>query len=166
MSFLAPLLLGVLALAGELFLREALALDRWAPDLAVVLVLYLGTARGLAGAGLVALLGLLADGFASGPAGFHMASYLLTFLGAVVLGHQVRFRGVVGHLLLGAAGGLVALFVSALLARLAFGAALQDRIADLVVPRVAVVALAVPWLFPIFDRVEALVGHRPDKDVL
>ena len=167
MRYLLPLLLAVLALCGELFLREALALDRWAPDLFTVLILFLGTARGLSVTPLVALLGALADGFAGSPLGLHMTHALLLYLAAALLASQVRFRGPLGNALLGVAGGFISLALLALLGRVFLGdTLLAARVADLLVPRVAVVAVAVPLAFPALERLDALVLRRVDLDAI
>ena len=167
MRFFLPILLGVVALAVELFLREAFALDRWAPDLFTVLILFLGTARGPSVAPVVALLGAVADGFAGSPLGLHMTHALLLYYAAALLANQVRFQGVFGNALLGVAGGFLSLALLALLARLFLGETqLSARVGELVVPRMTVVALMVPLAFPILERLDGLVVRRADLDAI
>lgn len=167
MSLLLPLVLGLAALCGELFLREALSLDAWAPDLLTVLVIYIGTHRGGAGVGVVAVLGALADGFKGSPLGLHMLHGLLLFYAAAALANQVRFRGLLGNLLLGALGGVLSLFLLALLSRVFLsGTPLAARIGALIVPQVTLTALLLPLAFPVIDRLEGLLIRRPESDVL
>jgi len=67
----------------------------------------------------------------------------------------------------GLAGGFVGLFLLALISRVILGdSTLASRIGDLLVPRVAVVALAAPLVLPILDRIDSLFDSRPDGDLL
>lgn len=168
MKLALPLLLGLLALCVEMFLREAFALDAWSPDFLAVLLLWLGTTRQWTeGAVVAATLGVLADGFAGSPLGLHLLHALFLFHAAALLGGQVRFHGLVGRCLLGVAGGVVSLFLLVALSRIFLGdTRLAARIGALLVPRVAVVAAATPLLFPLLDRLDLLLVRRPDTDVL
>lgn len=168
MTILLPLVYGLLALCAEVLLRTAFAADTWAPDLLTVVLIWIGAHRSLVGGAIVAaILGALADGFAGSPLGVHMLHALLLFYAAAILADQVRFHGVVGNVLMGLAGGFVGLFLLALISRLLLGdTTLAARIGDLLVPRVAVVAIAAPILFPILDRLDGLFTRRPDGDLL
>mgnify|MGYP002629629195 CR=1 FL=1 len=167
MSILLPILLGLLALCAELFVREALALDSWAPEFLVVLLLFLGTHRGGRAVGIAALLGALADGFKGSPLGLHMLHAVLLTYGAAALANQVRFRGILGNLLLGALGGVLSLFLLALLSRVFLsGTPLGVRIGALIVPQVTLNALLVPLAFPVLEKLEGLLIGRKDSDVL
>lgn len=168
MRYVLPLLLGLGLLCVELFVREALALDVWAPDLVTVLLLWLGTSRPWTeGAVTAALLGLLADGFAGSPLGLHMLHALLLFHAAGLIGNQVRFHGIVGWLLLGVLGGVVSLFLLVAISRIFLGdTTLAARIGALFLPRVTVVAVACPMVFPLLDRLDALLLRRADTDLV
>ncbi|MCB9541273.1 MAG: rod shape-determining protein MreD [bacterium] len=168
MTILLPLVYGLLALCAEVLLRTAFAADTWAPDLLTVVLIWIGAHRSLVGGAIVAaILGALADGFAGSPLGVHMLHALLLFYAAAILADQVRFHGVVGNVLMGLAGGFVGLFLLALISRLLLGdTTLAARIGDLLVPRVAVVAIAAPILFPVLDRLDGLFTRRPDGDLL
>lgn len=168
MTLLLPLLFGLFALCAEVLLREAFAADAWAPDLLTVVLIWLGMNRSLVGGALIAaVLGVLADGFAGSPLGVHMLHGLLLFYASAILADQVRLQGLVGHVLMGLGGGFVGLFLLALISRLILGdTTLAARIGDLLVPRVAVVALAAPLLFPVLDRLDRLFSRRTDTDLL
>lgn len=168
MTILLPLVYGLLALCAEVLLRTAFAADTWAPDLLTVVLIWIGAHRSLvSGAITAATLGALADGFAGSPLGVHMLHALLLFYAAAILADQVRFHGVVGNILMGLAGGFVGLFLLALISRLLLGdTTLAARIGDLLVPRVAVVAIAAPMVFPALDRLDGLFTRRPDGDLL
>ena len=132
MNALLPMVYGLLALCGEVFLRPALGADAWAPDLMTPLLVWLGMNRSLTtGAIVAAALGLLADGFAGSPLGTHMLHALLLFYSSAILADQVRLQGVIGHVLMGLAGGFVGLFLLALISRLLLGdTVLAARIGD------------------------------------
>lgn len=168
MNIALPLALGVLALCAEVLLRTAFAADTWAPDLLTVVLIWVGIHRSLTtGPIIAAALGALADGFAGSPLGVHMLHALLLYYSAAILADQVRLHGFVGHVLMGLAGGFIGLFLLAVISRLILGdAALAARIGELIVPRVTVVAVAAPILFPILDRLDGLFARRPEGDLL
>lgn len=168
MNVLLPLIFGLLALCGEVFLRPALGADAWAPDLMTPLLVWLGMNRSLTtGAVIAAGLGLLADGFAGSPLGTHMLHALLLFYSSAILADQVRLQGVIGHMLMGLAGGFIGLFLLALISRLLLGdTVLAARIGELLVPRVAVATLAAPLMFPVLDRIDALLARRVEGDLI
>lgn len=168
MSTALPILLGVLALTTEVFVREAFALDAWSPDLTTAVILWLGCRRTwVHGAVTVAVIGALADGFAGSPLGLHMLHALLLFYAAAALGNQVRFQGVVGNALFGLVGGFVSLFLLVVVARVFLGdTLLAARVGDLLVPRVVVVTLVVPVAFAVLDRLDAVLARRDEGDVL
>lgn len=168
MNLVLPLLFGLLALCAEVFFREAFAADAWAPDFLTVVVIWLGVNRSLVTGALIAgLLGLLADGFAGSPLGVHMLHGLLLFYASAILADQVRLQGIAGHVLMGLGGGFVGLFLLALISRVILGdTGLAARIGDLLVPRVAVVTLATPLLFPLFDKLDSLFSSRAETDLL
>lgn len=168
MNIVLPLAFGLFALSAEVLLSTAFAADTWAPDLLTVVLIWIGAHRSLVSGALVAaLLGALADGFAGSPLGVHMLHALLLFYAAAILADQVRFHGFVGHVLLGLAGGFVGLFLLALISRLILGdTTLAARIGDLLVPRVAVVAIAAPIVLPLLDRLDQLFSRRPEGDLL
>lgn len=168
MKLLLPLVLGVLALCTQIFVQVGFGLDEWAPDLLTVLVLWLGTTYAVGtGALIVAVLGLVADGFAGSPLGFYMLHALLLFHLALILSIQVRFQGALGWFLFGTAGAVVSVALLVAISRVFLGdTLLAARIVDLTVPRVVGVVIAVPLLFPLLDRLAGLVGPRPDADAL
>lgn len=167
MSVVVPIVLGLLALCSELFLREAFALTRWSPDLAQVVVLWLAV-RGWSVSGFLAAagVGLLADGFVGSPVGVHMLQSLLLVLLAGLIADRVRFRSLPGRLLLGGAGSLVGLLLLVAVCRVFLGdTAIGGRVGDLLLPRMAVMMVCVPLAFPLLDRVDALVARRREADL-
>ncbi len=168
MSTALPILLGVMALSTEVFLREALALDAWSPDLATAVILWLGCRRSwIQGAATAAAIGVLADAFAGSPLGLHMLHALLLFYAAAALGNQVRFQGFVGNGMLGLVGGFVSLFLLVVIARVFLGdTLLAARVGDLIVPRVVVVTFVVPPVFALLDRIDLVLSRRVEGDVL
>ncbi len=168
MNTALPVLVGIGALMGELFVREAFALDAWSPDLLSAVVLWIGGRRSwIHGAVLAAALGAIADGFAGSPLGLHMLHAVLLFYAAAALGNQVRFQGVVGYGLLGLVGGFVSLFLLVVVARVFMGdTLLAARVGSLIVPRVVVVTLAVPFTFAFLDRIDTVLTRRIEGDVL
>jgi rod shape-determining protein MreD len=168
MSFALAWFAGLVALCFDLFFREALALDAWAPDFLAVVLLWLGTARTWTqGALLATALGLVADAFSGGPLGMHMLHALFLFYLSRGISNRVLFQGFIGRLLLGLVGGLASLFVLALLSRIVLpDARLALRITHLILPRIVVVVAAVPFVFPIMGRLEALFVRQPERDLM
>lgn len=168
MRSLPVVVLGLLALCLDLFVREAWALDAFTPNLLVVLLLWLGTSRGWTeGALLAAVLGLLHDGFAGSPVGTHVLHAVLLFYLSRALASRVRFQGFLGRVPLGVIGALASLFLMVVIGRLFLGdTALPARIVELLFPRLVAVLIAVPLVFPLLDRIENLVVRRPDSDFL
>lgn len=168
MSFALAYIAGLVALCGDLFVREALALDAWSPDLAAVVLLWLGTTRTWTqGAIIAALLGMVADAFAGSPLGMHMVHALLLFYLSRGIANRVLFQGFLGRLLLGLVGGLASLFILALVSRvLLVDARLAVRITHLILPRILVVVIAVPIVFPVMNRLEALFVRKPERDLM
>ena len=168
MSVLLASVAGLFALCGDLFLREAAALDVDSPDFLVIVIMWMGTTRTWTqGAIIAAVLGLFADGFAGSPLGMHMLHALFLFYLSTATSTRVLFQGFIGRLLLGLLGGIASLFLLVLLSRLVLAeATLALRISHLIVPRVVVVVVFVPIGFPIMDRLEALFVRQPDRDLL
>ncbi len=168
MRFFTLLLLGMSALCVDLFVREAAALDAFSPNLLVVLLLWLGASRDWTeGALAAAVLGLLNDGFAGSPPGAYMLHAVLLFYVSRALASRVRFQGILGRLPLGIAGALASLFLLALIGRLFLGdTTFTERVVGLLFPRLLVVLVAVPLVFPLLDRVDSLLVRRPDTDLL
>ena len=168
MRLLMPLLLGLLALCAELFLREAFSLEAWAPDFVAVLILWLGARYSLiVGAMTAAMLGIMADGFSGSPLGLHMLQCVLVFHAAALISMQIRFQGPMGLFLFGVAGGILNVVVLVVIGRIFLGeTVLADRVAQLMVPRTVVVVLCVPLAFPILDLLESLVIRHPETDSL
>ncbi|MEZ4474657.1 MAG: hypothetical protein R3F60_28500 [bacterium] len=163
MSVLLPIVLGLFALCGELFVREAFALTRWAPDFAVVVVLWLAVSRGWATSAFVAAacVGLMTDGFVGSPVGIHILQAVFLVLLAGLLADRVRFKSLPGRLLLGGAGSLVSLLLLVAICRIFLGeTAIGARVGSLLLPRTALLMLCVPLAFPVLDRLDALVSKR------
>ena len=168
MPLLFPIAVGLFALCADLFVREVWSLDAWSPDFLTVIVLWLGMNRKtLDGPLAAAALGLLADGFAGGPIGTHMLHAVLLYHLGRVVAKRVLFQGFFGRILLGMLGGLASLLVLVLISRAFLGdTELPNRIGALLVPRVLVVVFAVPLLFPVLSRIEALFFRRRDPSLL
>jgi rod shape-determining protein MreD len=168
MSFLLAWLAGILALCGDLFVREAFSTEAWSPDFLVVVLLWLGTTRSWTeGAVIATTLGAAADGFAASPLGMHMLHALLLFYLSRGISSRVLFQGFLGRLLLGLVGGLASVFLLAAISRLLLGdARLAVRVTQLILPRIGVVVLLVPLAFPVLDRLEALFVRQPERDLM
>jgi rod shape-determining protein MreD len=168
MSFALAWMAGLLALCLDLFVREAFVLDAWSPDFLAVVLLWLGTTRSWTqGAIIATTLGAVADAFAGSPLGMHMFHGLLLFYLSRTISSRVLFQGFVGRLLLGLVGGLASLFLLTLIGRLVLSdARLAVRITHLILPRILVVVAAVPFAFPIMDRLEALFVRQPERDLM
>ncbi|MFN3198807.1 MAG: hypothetical protein ACE366_10410 [Bradymonadia bacterium] len=168
MSAFVALLLGLVTLSFDLFCREAWALDAWAPETTTVLILWLGSTRqGPSGPLTTTLVGLLKDGITTAPAGLHMLHGLLIYYLARGLAERVAFRGFFGRLMLGGLGGLASLLCMALISRVFLGdTALNARVGALLIPRITLVLICVPILFPIFNWVQSLAVRRVENDLL
>ncbi len=169
MRALAIFLLGLAALSAQQFLSVVFALDAFTPDVLTVLLLWLGVSRPVSAstATMVALLGLLADGFAGSPLGLHLLHGVAVYALGVGLGNRVHFQGIVGNALLGGVGGIASVALIAGLSRLFFnGTLLATRVTALMVPRVIVVLVGVIVLFPLLARLDEMVGRRPEGETL
>lgn len=168
MSTFIGLLLGLFTLSFDLFCREAWDLDAWAPESTTVLFLWLGSTRqGPSGPLTTTLVALLKDGLASAPAGLHMLHGLIIYYLARGLAERVAFRGIFGRLMLGGLGGLASLTSMALISRIFLGeTALNARVGALLIPRITLVLILVPLMFPIFNWVQGLGSRRVESDLL
>ena len=169
MRGLLPLLFGIGALCASQFLAVAFGLDAWNPDLLALVIIWLGTARGLqpSSAVIAAVLGMLADGFSGSPLGLHMLQNVLLLYVTIGLGNRVRFQGIFGWTLLGVVGALSNLVILVVLGRLFLsGTLFGERVGDLLLPRVGAVVLCAPIVFPLLFRLDGLVTKRPEGDIV
>jgi cell shape-determining protein MreD len=169
MSTFFPLVFGIAALCTSQFLAVAFDLDAWNPDLLALVMIWLGTARGLrpSSAVFAVILGALADGFSGSPLGLHMVQSVLLLYVSIGLGNRVRFQGVFGWTLLGAIGALVNLVILVAVARLFLGGTLLgERIAAVLLPRVGAVVLCAPLVLPVLSRLDEFSSKRPEGDVI
>jgi rod shape-determining protein MreD len=150
------------------FLQALTGVDVWTPDLVVAVVLWLGITREPSEGALTAvLLGILSDGFAGSPLGFHMLHAVLLFYVVRTMATRVRFHGVVGHVILAALGGGLSLLLLLLLARLFLaGTPLHLRVMTLAMPRLLLTTLTVPVLFAVLGRIETALVRTAVKDTL
>lgn len=167
MRFILPILIALLLLSLELFLREAFLLDCWAPDLVSLLILWLGMARSLESGPFQAMfIGLLTDGFRGSFIGLHMLYAVLLFYVSALTARRVRLQGFFGHLLIGLFGGLISLLLAVLVTRVFGGnALLAERFGNLLVPRIVLSILSAPLLFPLFGLCDWFTEKKMDSDV-
>jgi rod shape-determining protein MreD len=169
MRTLLPFLFGLGALCTNQFLAVAFGLDAWNPDLLALVIIWLGTSRGLRPGSAItaAILGMLADGFAGSPLGLHMLQSVLLLYVSIALATRVRFQGVFGWTLLGAIGALANLVILVVIGRLFLGGTLLgERIGTLLLPRVGAVVLCAPIVLPVLSRLDEFITRRPERDVI
>lgn len=169
MKALLPIFAGLLALCLELFFRQAFGLTRWAPDLATVVLIWLGVSRGWAIGAVIsaAVIGLLTDGFIGSPAGVYMMHAIIVVLLGGTIADRVRSQSWIGRAMLGLGGGILSLLVLIAVCRVLIGpSGIGARLGDLFVPRTCGIVLGALVCFPLLDRLTRIGKRRPDADVI
>ncbi len=148
------LIIGLLALLSEAFLRSAFAADAWTPPFLILFMVWLGSRGAMYQAVLLAvILGLLADGFAGAPVGIYPLQSLFVVYASSFFTERIQLRGMLHSSLLGFLGGIAALLTLGMLGRGLLGEAqLGSRISDLLVPLTVMTATLAPPMFAVLDR--------------
>lgn len=169
MKALLPVIAGLIGLCVELFFRQAFGMTHWAPDLATVVLIWLGVTRGWAIGAVVsaAIIGLLNDGFIGSPAGVYMMHAVIVVLLGGTIADRVRSQSWIGRGMLGLGGGILSLLVLIAVCRVLIGGSgIGARLGDLFVPRTCGIILGALICFPILDRLARSGKRRPDADVI
>ena len=167
MSHLTSFIIGLATLSLEVFLRAAFGLDLWSPPLFTIFVLWIAASQNtVGGLVIVMILGLVADGLSSGPAGAQGLTALVLVLLLPLLASRLQLNRGFGALVLGGVGALVSLLLTAVVSREMGSADVAARMGELFVPHLLTVALGAPLLFPLFDRLSKGQLQAADVDIL
>jgi rod shape-determining protein MreD len=166
----AFLLLAFLLLALESPLLHAAGAVRYAPDLALITVVYLGLSSPLGG-GMATVLGvgLLRDAFTTGtPVGLFMEIAVIIFLICQRLARRLVVRGALGSMVVVAVFSVVSAILEILLSLLFVrtftqGTSGPGAILLAMIPQALVTAPFAALLFWLFDRVDGLVTRKQDS---
>ena len=163
---LGIVLTGFMLMALESPLLQELHLSFFAPDLALIVVVWVLLNMETTSGGITCvLLGFLKDGFTMVvPVGMHMEIFIVLFLIGRFFSGRVQVRGLVGLIVTTALASVLASMLFALLSLLfdrTFGE--FDLIVKLMLPYAAVTAPFAPLIFYLLDRVDRLF-HRKSGD--
>lgn len=169
MRGLAFLLVGFLILAFESPLLYRANMAPYAPDLALIMVLYVSlTSRYISGLVLVLCFGLLKDAFSlSAPVGIYMETMVLAFLVCHRMSRRLALRGPVGVVVITAVFSLGASLVEMGLSVI-FDETFEagERGVGLVLasmlPQALITAPFGPLIFWIMERVERLTARQSE----
>jgi len=167
MRHLSILLVAFLLLAFESPLLGRVQAEAFAPDLVLVVVLYVGlTSRFERGLILALLLGLLKDGFTLGtPVGMHMELLVIAFLVTFRLSRRLALRSPLGVVLLtvffSVGVGVGELVLSMVFDR-DFGTGARDAqlIFKAMLPQALITAPFGPIIFWLLDRLDRVVTRQ------
>ena len=167
MRNLTILLVAFLLLAFESPLLGRIQAEAFAPDLALVVVLYVGlTSRFEAGLVLALSLGVLKDAFALGsPIGMHMEILVIAFLITFRLSRRLALRSPLGVVLLtivfSLGCGILELVLSLVFDR-DFGVGARDAelILKAMLPQALLTAPFGPILFWLFGRLDRFITRQ------
>ncbi|MCC6619929.1 MAG: rod shape-determining protein MreD [Deltaproteobacteria bacterium] len=170
MRGLAILLLTFVLLALESPLLHAADIQPYAPDLTLIICIYLGlTTPFERGVGLSLVLGLLHDGFATGGTiGMHMEIAVLAFLVSFRLSRRLVLRGPLGSmvvaLVFSLGASLVELVLSLVFVRtFTEGTGGPGLILSAMIPQALVTAPFGAFLFWLLDRLDGLVTRKSES---
>ncbi len=167
MSALVTTLIGLLALVLETFARAAFGLDLWTPPLFIIFVLWLASSSPKSSdLIIVSVLGLLADGLASSPAGAHGLTGLVLLCLLPLLTSRLQLDRGIGAAAFGSVGALVSLLITAVVARETGSSGVAGRMGALFIPHLVTIAIGSPLLFPLFDRLARGRLRTVDADAL
>ena len=163
---LGIVLTGYVLMALESPLLQELHLSFFAPDLALIVVVWVSlNMETVSGAVSCVQLGFLKDGFTMAvPVGMHMEIFIVIFLIGRFVSGRMQIRGLVGLIVMIALASVLASMLFALLSLLfdrTFGE--FDLIVKLMLPYAAVTAPFAPLIFYLLDRVDRLF-HRKSGD--
>lgn len=166
----AIFLLTFLMLALESPLLHEANLAPYAPDLALVVVLYVGlTSRFERGLFVALALGLLKDGFViASPVGLYMVIMVVAFMATYRLSQRLALRGALGVMVLSVAASLGA-SLCVLGLSLIFDRSFGDSgrgpglIFGAMVPEALVTAPFAPMTFWILDRLDGFLSRKNES---
>ncbi len=170
MRGLAIILVTFVLLALESPLLHAADIQPYAPDLTLIVCIYLGlTTTFERGVGLALVLGLLHDGFATGgTVGMHMELAVLAFIVSFRLSRRLVLRGPLGSMLvtlvfsLGAS--IIELVLSLMFVRtFTEGTGGPGLVLSTMVPQALVTAPFGAILFWLYDRLDGLVTRKSES---
>ena len=160
---LASIMAVLLMLALESPLLMHLELSFFAPDLALIAVVWIALHFGpVSGAITCTLIGFLKDGFVMGtPVGMHMAIYALVFQLMRFLAGKLQVRGVVTMILTVAVASLLSTSLFALLS-LIFDKTFDNYqlVFRLMIPLALVTAPFGPMVFFLMDRIDGFFNRK------
>ena len=170
MRNLTLFLVAFMLLAMESPLLGRIQAEAFAPDIALIVVLYVGlTSRFEAGILLALLLGLLKDGFALGsPVGMHMEILTIAFLVTYRLSRRLALRSPLGVALLtivfSLGCGVLELILSLVFER-DFGVGARDSqlMLKAMLPQALLTAPFGPMLFWLLGRVDRFITRQSDS---
>lgn len=170
MRSLVVLLVTFLLLALESPLLHVADIQRYAPDLTLIICIYLGlTTTFERGVGLALVLGLLHDGFTTGATvGMHMELAVLAFIISFRLSRRLALRGPFGSMLIAFVFSLGASIVELVLSLLFVrnftqGDAGPGLVLSTMLPQALVTAPFGAFLFWLFDRLDHLVTRKSES---
>ena len=170
MRNLTLFLVAFMLLAMESPLLGRIQAEAFAPDIALIVVLYVGlTSRFEAGILLALLLGWLKDGFALGsPVGMHMEILTIAFLVTYRLSRRLALRSPLGVALLtivfSLGCGVLELILSLVFER-DFGVGARDSqlMLKAMLPQALLTAPFGPMLFWLLGRVDRFITRQSDS---
>jgi hypothetical protein len=170
MRGLTYLLLAFLLLALESPLLHSAGAVRYAPDLALVLVVHLGLTSPLGGGMMTVLgVGLLRDAFTTGtPIGLFMEIAAINFLVCQRLARRLVVRGPLGSMVVVGAFVIFSAILEILLSLMFVrtftdGTSGPGAILVAMIPQALVTAPFAAFFFWLFDRVDGLVTRKQDS---
>jgi len=165
---LGVLLLGFTLMAIESPLLQEFHLSVYAPDLALVVVIWAVLNMGTtSGAVTCALLGFLKDGFVMGsPIGMHMEIFVVVFFIGRFFAGRLQIRGIVGLIVITALASILASLLFSLLSVL-FDRTFEQYglVMRLMLPNAMITAPFAPLVFYCLDRVDRLVHRKGPESI-
>ncbi|MEZ4266309.1 MAG: rod shape-determining protein MreD [Myxococcota bacterium] len=170
MRDLAIFLIAFLMLAFESPLLHQANLAPYAPDTALLVVLYVGlTSRFERGLFLALALGLLKDGFVmASPVGLYMVIMVIAFMATYRLSQRLALRGAFGVMVLAVVASLgaslVELFLSLIFDR-SFGDSSRGPalVLGAMLPEALVTAPFAPAIFWVMDRLDGFLSRKNES---
>jgi rod shape-determining protein MreD len=162
------LLLTYLLLGLESPLLHQLNLSLYAPDLALIVVLWIAmNMSGTTGAVTAFLVGLLKDGFAMGsPVGMFTEIAVLVYFLFRFMAHKLTLRGVVPQMVVTLLGALVSgVFFVTLTAIFDRGFDSYGSILSMIVPQALITAPFAPLVFSLCGLADTLFSRRKKDSV-
>ena len=170
MRSIGVLLLTFLLLALESPFLHRGSVVQYTPDLALLVVIYIGQTSSREGGVLLALcLGLIKDGFALGatPVGMYSELFVLAFLVSHQLSKRLAVRGAVTTMLVALlfviGTSLLELLLSLLFVKTAAEGAGTTVILSSMIPQALATAPFAPVIFWLFDKLDGVTIRKRDS---